>query len=51
MYRGQVEVLSNDPNQPTIYVTLRASTPCTGDQDCPEGFMCVDASCLVPDGE
>ena len=45
-YRGNVEILSNDPNQSSIVIPLLASSSCTSDDDCAQGYRCEAMECV-----
>ena len=45
-YRGNIEILSNDPNTPTVIIPLEASSSCAGDADCAMGYRCEDSRCV-----
>ncbi len=45
-YRGNVEILSNDPNNSNIVIPLVASSSCSTDDDCQMGYFCDNSVCI-----
>jgi len=45
-YRGNVEILSNDPAQSTITIPLQAESTCATDEDCAKGYRCEETRCI-----
>ncbi len=45
-YRGNIEVLSNDPNRSNIIIPLLATSACASNDDCQMGYACEDTVCI-----
>ncbi|MEE2756877.1 MAG: choice-of-anchor D domain-containing protein [Myxococcota bacterium] len=45
-YRGNVEILSNDPNNSNIMIPLIAVSACASDEDCQMGYFCENMVCI-----
>ena len=45
-YRGNIQIISNDPMKANIIIPLTATAACSADTDCEQGYRCQDTECV-----